>query len=44
MVAIEANDLTRKLRLEGPRHRTVILTRAGGQSVAVIAERISESP
>jgi SAM-dependent methyltransferase len=37
----DADDLLRKLRLDGPEHRTVFLTRADGQHVMIVSERLS---
>jgi hypothetical protein len=36
----DADDLLRKLKLSGPGHRTVFLTRAGGRHVVVVCERL----
>lgn len=35
-VSIDVNEVTRKLKLAGREHRDVILTRAGGRTVAII--------
>lgn len=37
----DADDLLRKLKLGGPAHRTVFLTRADGQHVMVVCERLT---
>ena len=37
-VSIDVNGVTRKLNLAGRGHRYLILTRAGGQTVAIVAE------
>ncbi len=37
---LDVNDITRKLRLDGPDHRHVILTRSLGRPVAVVGEKV----
>jgi hypothetical protein len=36
---LDADEVTRKLKLDGPEHRVVILTRSGGKPWAVVGER-----
>jgi SAM-dependent methyltransferase len=37
----DADDLLRKLRLDGPHHRTVMLTRTDGSHTMIVCERMS---
>jgi SAM-dependent methyltransferase len=37
---VDAGDLVRKLKLDGPNHRTVVLARAAGEPVMVVCERV----
>jgi hypothetical protein len=37
----DSDDLLRKLKLSGPGHRTVFLTRADGQHVLIVCERLT---
>jgi THUMP domain-like/RNA cap guanine-N2 methyltransferase len=37
---VDADELVRKLKLAGPEHRVVILTRSGGEQVMVVGERL----
>jgi hypothetical protein len=37
---VDANELMKKLNLAGPNHRTVMLTRAAGEPVMVVGERV----
>ena len=37
----DADDVTKKLKLDGPNHRTLILTRAAGDHTAIVCERLS---
>jgi SAM-dependent methyltransferase len=37
--AVDADELVRKLKLDGPDHRFVVLTRAGGEAAMVVGER-----
>jgi SAM-dependent methyltransferase len=37
----DADDLLRKLKLDGPNHRTVILTRADGSHAMIVCQRVS---
>jgi hypothetical protein len=39
----DADDLLRKLKLSGPGHRTVFLTRADGQHVMIVCEKVGHS-
>ena len=39
-VDLEVNQVTRGLKLAGPEHRHLILTRAGGRTLAVVAEPV----
>ena len=43
-VDVEVNDLARKLKLAGPGHRHLILTRNLGKTVAIVAERWESGP
>lgn len=36
----DADDVTKKLKLDGPNHRTLLLTRAAGVHTAVVCERL----
>ncbi|MFM8271950.1 MAG: THUMP-like domain-containing protein [Gemmata sp.] len=36
----DADDVVRKLKLDGPNHRTLLLTRAGGEHTAVVCARL----
>lgn len=38
-VSIDVNDVIRKLKLDGPGHRYLMLARAGGRIVAIVAEK-----
>jgi SAM-dependent methyltransferase len=38
---VDANELVKKLKLEGPNHRTVVLARAAAEPVMVMCERIN---
>ncbi len=37
----DADDVMRKLKLDGPNHRTLLLTRAGGDHTVIVCERLS---
>jgi SAM-dependent methyltransferase len=37
---LDAEDVTRKLKLDGPEHRVVILTRSGGRPWVIVGERV----
>ena len=37
---IDADDVMRKLKLDGPEHRMVILTRASGDQTMIVGERV----
>ena len=37
----DADELLKKLKPDGPEHRTVVLARAGGQHVMIVCERLS---
>lgn len=39
-VELDANEVLRALKLGGPNHRHLILTRSGGKTVAVVAEEV----
>jgi len=39
-VDLDVNQVTRGLKLAGPEHRHLILTRAGGRTVGVVAEPV----
>ncbi|MBX9581540.1 MAG: hypothetical protein K2X87_14665 [Gemmataceae bacterium] len=39
-VEVDADGLVKKLKLDGPGHRHLILTRAGGKPVGVVAEEM----
>ena len=41
---IDADELVRKLKLDGPEHRFVLLTRANGEQVVIVAERLPGEP
>jgi THUMP domain-like/RNA cap guanine-N2 methyltransferase len=41
---LDADDVTKKLKLVGTEHRVVILTRAGGEQAMIVGERLSVSP
>ncbi|MCI0703911.1 MAG: SAM-dependent methyltransferase [Planctomycetia bacterium] len=40
--SLDTNELMKKLKLDGPNHRTVFLTRAAGESVMVVCERVEK--
>jgi hypothetical protein len=41
---LDAEDLSKKLKLDGSEHRFVILTRTGGVQVMIVGERIEQGP
>ena len=41
---IDADELVKKLKLDGPEHRFVLLTRADGEQVMIVADRIAQGP
>lgn len=45
-VDLDVNEVMRKLKLDGPEHRHLVLTRSLGRTVAVVAEKVQnmESP
>lgn len=36
----DADEVTKKLKLDGPHHRTLLLTRAAGEHTAIVCERV----
>ena len=43
-VDLDVNEVARKLDLDGPEHRHLILTRSLDRRVAIVAEKVGESP
>ena len=43
-VDCDANDVLKKLKLDGSEHRHVILTRSLGQTAAIVAEAVQPLP
>jgi hypothetical protein len=38
-IEVDVNDVMKQLKLKGPEHRVVILTKSLGQRVAIVAQR-----
>jgi SAM-dependent methyltransferase len=41
---LDADEVTKKLKLDGVEHRVVILTRADGEQAMIVGERLPENP